>query len=99
MTCSQKKLKRGVQRDDESDQLFVDNQEELELLANTFGSNSALVELIRVETMSGGDARCTTGNCAHNVGQGHDRDSRGSQEFWTLSGRNCAEGSHRDIQQ
>jgi hypothetical protein len=45
-----KELKGGVQRDtDKSAKLFVDNQKELELLANTFRSNSTLIELSRIE--------------------------------------------------
>ena len=45
--CAHKELERCVQRHDESAQLFVDNQKELELLASTFKSNSALIEANR----------------------------------------------------
>jgi hypothetical protein len=51
-----KELERGVQRDDESAQLFVNNQKELVLLASTFRSNSTQIQLIRVESMSRGAA-------------------------------------------
>ena len=48
-----RELKRGIQRDGESAQLFVNNLQELELLANTFRSNPTLMELSMVESMSG----------------------------------------------
>jgi hypothetical protein len=74
-------LKLGIQRDGESAQLFVNNQQELELLANTFRSNPTLMELSKVESMSGGAAL----GCAHHMAQGRGRGSRGDQE----SGGRC----------
>jgi hypothetical protein len=56
-----KEFERGVQRDDESAQLFVNNQKELELLANTFRTTSALIELSRAESMRGGELGASLG--------------------------------------
>jgi hypothetical protein len=46
-------LKRGVKGEDESAKLFADNQREIEILASTIRTNPALVDMERVESLSG----------------------------------------------
>ena len=46
-------LKRGVKGEDESAKLFADNQREIEILASTIRANPALVDMERVESLSG----------------------------------------------
>jgi hypothetical protein len=54
-SLSPNKICVQIKRDDESAQLFVDTQKELELLPSTIRSNSVPIESIRVESMSGGE--------------------------------------------
>jgi hypothetical protein len=46
-------LKRGVKGEDESAKLFAENPREIEILASTIRTNPALVDMERVESLSG----------------------------------------------
>ena len=74
---------------------MVDNQKELELLANTFRSNPTVIELIRVESMSRGAA---LGAELITWVKDTEETVEVPGKWLALSSLNCAGGRHRGIQ-